>query len=895
MTVRQVTAKFIADVGGYISPLKQATQATRDFKTELSQAAGAGKLDAVASMATKAGLALSGGFLLAETAAARFEKAMSEVDAVTNGSAADLKALSEAALQAGKDTSFSASEAAKAEAELGKAGLSTSEILGGALSGSLALAAAGQLDLQEASDVAAKAMNVFGLEGKDVAHIADVLAAGANKSATDVHELGMALKMGGLAAKNAGLTLEETVGTLSAFADNALVGSDAGTSFKTMLQMMAAPTGEATKRMKDLGIEAYDASGQFVGIAKFAGNLQRGLKDLTMEQRNEALATIFGADAMRAATILYNEGEKGIRDYTGAVNDQGAAADMAAKKTDNLMGDIERLTGSLETLFITGGSGANGGLRALVQGAEQLVDIIGALPAPVLSTAVVVTGLAGAGLLAFSAFIKARGAFSDAMQELREAGPVSGRVATGLERMTAWAGRAAIAITAVGVAGHIVSSTFGSDVNANLDAFSDSLATFGKTGQATGEAARLFGKDLTDLHYDLQLLHSGGWDKFFTGFAEAMEGLAGEGPGSQSVGKARERLTALDQTLSQMAKSGHAAEAAEAFKRVWAEAQKQNITLDELQAGFPAYVQAAQEAAKANDEQAIAAAAATRNNVALAGAFGEAASEADGLTTAFDRLNGKELNWREAEREAEAAVDDLVEALNESNGSLDVHTEKGRAAAAATDALAVAASEVAQKKYDETGSVKEANDAYQGYIDQLRIALTNAGMTKSAVDELIQKIAQMPQYKATTFAITADASAYWRTYGEILAARYQRWGGVTTHAATGALREAATFSPKSPARYAFAEPATQGEAFVPKSGNYGRSMSILNTAAGWYGATVQPASAASSGGGAAIDYDRLAEAMSRVQLRGIAVMDGQQIGALVSDYQTDQAYARPRL
>jgi hypothetical protein len=102
----------------------------------------------------------------------------------------------------------------------------------------LALAASGQLDLAESATVAAQTMNTFGLAGKDVTHIADVLSASANKSAADVHGLGMSLRMGGLLAKQTGLSLEDTVGTLSAFADHALIGSDAGTSLKTMLQRL---------------------------------------------------------------------------------------------------------------------------------------------------------------------------------------------------------------------------------------------------------------------------------------------------------------------------------------------------------------------------------------------------------------------------------------------------------------------------------------------------------------------------------------------------------------------------------------------------------------------------------------------------------------------------------
>src|SRR5690606_40040095 len=102
-----------------------------------------------------------------------FNAAMSGVGAVANASAAEMESLRNAALKAGADTVYSASQAADAQAELVKAGVSVSDVLGGALTGSLSLAAAGQLDLADAATISAQAMNVFGLGGDQVAHIAD--------------------------------------------------------------------------------------------------------------------------------------------------------------------------------------------------------------------------------------------------------------------------------------------------------------------------------------------------------------------------------------------------------------------------------------------------------------------------------------------------------------------------------------------------------------------------------------------------------------------------------------------------------------------------------------------------------------------------------------------------
>lgn len=71
-------------------------------------------------------------------------------------------------------TAFSATQAAQAITELGKAGVSTAAIHGGALKGALDLAAAGELSVAEAAETAASAMTQFGLDGALNPHIADL-------------------------------------------------------------------------------------------------------------------------------------------------------------------------------------------------------------------------------------------------------------------------------------------------------------------------------------------------------------------------------------------------------------------------------------------------------------------------------------------------------------------------------------------------------------------------------------------------------------------------------------------------------------------------------------------------------------------------------------------------
>ena len=323
MTERSIVAKLRAEVSQYLSGMKSAADATAKVgdsaERSQSKASGAfGKLsqlakknsadmDRVGNAAMVAGGAIVAGLGVGIKAFADFDQAMSAASAALPQAGAQMESLRQLAITLGKDTQFSATEAAQGVTELAKAGVEAGDIMGGGLKGALDLAAAGQLDVAEAAETAATAMTMFKLSGKDVPHIADLLAAGAGKAQGSVRDMGMALKQAGLVAAQTGLTIEETTGGLAAFASAGLVGSDAGTSFKSMLQRLNPQSKEAQKTMKDLGISAYDAQGNFIGLSAFAGNLRSSMKDLTTEQRNATMATIFGSDAVRAAAVLYEQ------------------------------------------------------------------------------------------------------------------------------------------------------------------------------------------------------------------------------------------------------------------------------------------------------------------------------------------------------------------------------------------------------------------------------------------------------------------------------------------------------------------------------------------------------------------------------------------------------------
>lgn len=311
---RNITVRLLADTSNFTAGMAKVSGESRKAATTMEAAGGKSKL--ITTGLTAAGVAATALGVAALKMAADFDASMSTVQANTGASADEMNQLRQAAIDAGADTIYSATESADAINELGKAGLSTSDILSGGLSGALNLAASDGMAVGDAAELMATTLKQFNLTGAESTQVADALAAGAGKAVGSAHDLGLALNQAGMVSHSFGISMQETTGTLAAFAESGMIGSDAGTSLKTMLINLANPSTKAANTMKELGINAYDAQGNFIGLSGLAGQLRDKMSGLSQEQRNQALAIIFGSDAIRAANVLYEQGAEGIDDWT---------------------------------------------------------------------------------------------------------------------------------------------------------------------------------------------------------------------------------------------------------------------------------------------------------------------------------------------------------------------------------------------------------------------------------------------------------------------------------------------------------------------------------------------------------------------------------------------------
>jgi TP901 family phage tail tape measure protein len=755
-----VSVKLQASVEGFVSGMRKAKASVDD----VTKAASPTKAEAFGKLADKAALAGVGIATAVGVAVKRFadfDAAMSAVQANSGATGAELDSLREAAIELGAASQFSATEAAQGINEMSKAGVEAGDILGGGLKGALDLAAAGQISVASAAETAATAMTQFNLEGNQVPHIADLMANAANKAQGGVGDMAAALGQAGLVAAGMGLSIEETTAGLTAFASAGLTGSDAGTSFKTMLQRLQAPVGDAAQMLKKYNISAYDAQGNFVGLANVAGQLQDRFKDLSPEVRNNAMAVIFGSDAIRASNILYKEGAEGINEWTDEVNEQGAAAKQAAALTDNLKGDVERLGGALDSVFIQTGSGANGSLRSLTQGLTGVAEQIGKIPGPVLLAGGALAALAllgPKGVLAYRNYTAQLDSLGLSMEKIAAKGP---RAARGVDIATKAAKGLATAAAVATVAyatfddeiSSLGSNTLAGDLNAGADAldrlnkrFADNAALSGRVDSGVDD----LGSTLRSA-FDPSVM-----ENIDRGLG-TLKGFFG-GTDVSNVAIANQRLKELDASLADMASSGNAPKAAQAFAALAAEAERQGVSVEELKRKFPGYTEAL--AAIANSAPAAAAGQGAMADATddLQESADDAKKALDDLRSAIEGLGSPLAAQRAAERDFQSAIDDASAAVIENGKTLDINSDKGRANQAALDSLRDTTLENVASTFELTGSTAKATAVMQRGRDAFIKAATAAGMGAKEAGKLATKLGLVPKNVAVQVSQSGAAS-----------------------------------------------------------------------------------------------------------------------------------------
>ncbi|WP_237773281.1 hypothetical protein [Streptomyces luteocolor] len=397
----------------------------------------------------------------------------------------------------------------------------------------------------------------------------------------------------------------------------------------------------------------------------------------------------------------------------------------------------------------------------MLQAVDVLASIVAAVPPGAISVllqlavALRLVKLAAAGMAAASAGAAMFGGQLVAMRT--GAAGASGAVGrlTGAFGGLSRAAKLNIAAVGVGLMVMAISKlgNLGRQAPPDVDKLTTSLGKLGQSGKASGEAARLFGSDLDGLYGAVRnITDPAVIDNIQNAAVKIFSlGMADSTPSKE----AKERLDALDDSLTSLVQGGKADIAAAALKRLTAEYGKGGKDVSKLTNQLDGYKQAL--ANKKFEEQLAA------ESMGLFGAQAQAVQakldaqkrSTDGLRQSIIALNEVNRAALDGRAGMEAAIDNAAKltrsharALKMVNGELDVGTPKAREAQAAL-------TDLARKTEGNVTAARESGRSWsyaKGQYDRGRTALIRSaqamGLTRAQAERLASQILRTPNKTA---------------------------------------------------------------------------------------------------------------------------------------------------
>lgn len=379
-----------AEIDKYRAALMKAKTAERELanqitvtNTKLREQSNAAlqasqSLNATGGKIQQAGATMTGAFAPAAVASGmafkrmiggsiEFEQATRRAATLTGG---EYNKIKNSILDMAKDSVYSTGEVATAFADMGQKGFSAAQATD-ALPGVLSAAAASGEDLVLVGNVITSALNAFGLEAKESARVADILAQGANQSAASVDDMGYSFKYAAPLASQLGISIEELAAMTGIMVDSGMKGEQAGTTLRKMFSKLSDDSGKSAKILKELGVEIEDTStGKMRPMSEILRDLSEGMKDMDDVQKAAYINAIFGQEALSGVLSLMEAGPDEIEKMTKALEDsEGASKKAADQMLEGWAGAMVKASSAMDVAARTS-------TDALAPALEKVADIV---------------------------------------------------------------------------------------------------------------------------------------------------------------------------------------------------------------------------------------------------------------------------------------------------------------------------------------------------------------------------------------------------------------------------------------------------------------------------------------------------------------------------------------
>ncbi|MFJ2780294.1 phage tail tape measure protein [Kitasatospora sp. NPDC087315] len=305
-----------------------------------------------------------------------YQSGLNTFGAVTGATNLQMQRASATALQLGNDLKLprsTAADAAEAMVELAKAGFRTDQAMD-ATRASLVLSAAAGVNAADSAKYLGDMMDQFGMGADQASKAADVLAATANQASGDIIDIYYAMKYAGPVAHGLGVSMEEAAAGVGMLGKAGILGQTAGTTLRGMLANMASPTKAMSQGLKELGIQAYDAQGNFKGLRYVIEQLEQAEHRMSQQDFTAAVKNAMGKPAMSGAIAMAHQGVASFDALNMAVREVGAASQIAESQGKGLTGAMTQLKTQVKQTGIELYNEMSPGLEKAARGLTRLLS-----------------------------------------------------------------------------------------------------------------------------------------------------------------------------------------------------------------------------------------------------------------------------------------------------------------------------------------------------------------------------------------------------------------------------------------------------------------------------------------------------------------------------------------
>jgi len=403
----QESQRLAHQMEGLRAQQEEVANSAQTFGDKMSGAfEAAGDAFAAAGFATAFGV-LKDGIMEASSVAAGFEASMSNVAALSQANASEMAQLNATAKEYGASTQYTAKQASEAMGYMSMAGWNAGQMMAG-LGDTLSLSAASGEDLATTADIVTDALTAFGLTASDAGHFADVMAVAATKANTNVGMMGETFKYVAPVAGSLHYSIDDTALAIGLMANSSIKASQAGTALRSIVTRLSTDAGATEKSLgalgvltEKLGVEFYNFDGSARDLNSVLMESREAWQGLTDAEQISYAKTIAGQEAMSGWVAIMNATDADVNKLSESIeNANGAAAEMAAIKLDNLSGDIALAESAWEGLQIAIGEKVNPTMRLFYQEQAKVLGWMGEFVdrSPVLVQTVTAAGGAFLGL-----------------------------------------------------------------------------------------------------------------------------------------------------------------------------------------------------------------------------------------------------------------------------------------------------------------------------------------------------------------------------------------------------------------------------------------------------------------------------------------------------------------